>query len=230
MRVPWTSRRSNQSSLKGISPEYSLEGPMLTQKLQYFGHLMRRADSLGKTLMLERLRAGGEGEDRRRDGWVASSTIDESEQTPQNSEGQGNLVCCSPWSRKEQDTTEQQHILNLFIFGCVRSSGCLGFSLVVENGGHSLTAVRGLLFAVASLVAECRLQGMQALVTVAPCLAQQLWHTSLVALQHVGSSCIRGQICVFCIGRWTLHLFRSVQVMNIPDLDHRATQEALNEF
>jgi len=101
LRVPWTARRSNQSSLKGISPEYSLEGPMLTQKLQYFGHLMRRADSLEKTLMLERLRAGGEGEDRRRDGWVASSTIDESEQTPQNSEGQGNLVCCSPWSRKE---------------------------------------------------------------------------------------------------------------------------------
>ena len=101
LRVPWTARRSNQSSLKGISPEYSLEGPMLTQKLQYFGHLMRRADSLEKTLMLERLRAGGEGKDRRRDGWVASSTIDESEQTPQNSEGQGNLVCCSPWSRKE---------------------------------------------------------------------------------------------------------------------------------
>ena len=101
LRVPWTARRSNQSSLKGISPKYSLEGPMLTQKLQYFGHLMRRADSLEKTLMLERLRAGGEGEDRRRDGWVASSTIDESEQTPQNSEGQGNLVCCSPWSRKE---------------------------------------------------------------------------------------------------------------------------------
>ena len=69
---------------------------MLTQKLQYFGHLMRRADSLEKTLMLERLRAGGEGEHRRRDGWVASSTIDESEQTPQNSEGQGNLAIPLP--------------------------------------------------------------------------------------------------------------------------------------
>ena len=52
MRVPWTARRSNQSILKEISPGYSLEGLMLKLKLQYFGHLMRRADSLGKTLML----------------------------------------------------------------------------------------------------------------------------------------------------------------------------------
>ena len=52
MRVPWTTRRSNQSILKGISPEYSLEGLMLKLKLQYFGHLMRRTDSLEKTLIL----------------------------------------------------------------------------------------------------------------------------------------------------------------------------------
>ena len=52
LRVPWTARRSNQSILKGISPEYSLEGLMLKLKLQYFGHLMRRTDSLEKTLML----------------------------------------------------------------------------------------------------------------------------------------------------------------------------------
>ena len=52
MRVPWTARRSNQSILKEISPEYSLEGLMLKLKLQYFGHLTRRADSLEKTLML----------------------------------------------------------------------------------------------------------------------------------------------------------------------------------
>ena len=52
MRVPWTARRSNQSLLKEISPEYSLEGLMLKLKLQYFGHLMRRVDSLEKTLML----------------------------------------------------------------------------------------------------------------------------------------------------------------------------------
>ena len=52
MRVPWTARRSNESILKEISPEYSLEGLMLKLKLQYFGHLMQRADSLEKTLML----------------------------------------------------------------------------------------------------------------------------------------------------------------------------------
>ena len=55
MRVPWTARRSNQSILKEISPEYSLEGLMLKLKLQYFGHLMRRADSLEKALMLEKI-------------------------------------------------------------------------------------------------------------------------------------------------------------------------------
>ena len=64
MRVPWTARRSNQSVLKEISPECSLEGLMLKLKLQYFGHLMRRADSLEKILMPERLRTGGEGDDR----------------------------------------------------------------------------------------------------------------------------------------------------------------------
>ena len=55
MRAPWTARRSNQSILKEISPEYSLEGLMLKLKLQYFGHLMRRADSLEKTLMLGKI-------------------------------------------------------------------------------------------------------------------------------------------------------------------------------
>ena len=64
MRVPWTARRSNQSILKEISHEYSLEGLMLKLKLLYFGHLMRRTDSLEKTLMLERLKAGGEGDDK----------------------------------------------------------------------------------------------------------------------------------------------------------------------
>ena len=63
LRVPWTSRRPSESILKEISP-YSLEGLMLKLKLQYFGHLMRRADSFEKTLMLGRLRAGREGDDR----------------------------------------------------------------------------------------------------------------------------------------------------------------------
>ena len=74
LRVPWTARRSNQSILKEISPGYSLEGLMLKLKLQYFGHLMQRADSFEKTLMLERLRAGGEGDNRGWDGWMASLT------------------------------------------------------------------------------------------------------------------------------------------------------------
>ena len=62
LRVPWTARRSNQSILKEISPGCSLEGLMLKLKLQYFGHLMRRADSLEKTLMLGGIGAGGEGD------------------------------------------------------------------------------------------------------------------------------------------------------------------------
>ena len=64
LRVPWTARRSNQSILKEINPGYSLEEMMLKMKLQYFGHLMQKVDSLEKTLMLEGLGAGGEGDDR----------------------------------------------------------------------------------------------------------------------------------------------------------------------
>ena len=64
MRVPWTARRSNQYILKEINPGYSLEGLMLKLKLQYFGHLMRRADSFEKTLMLGKIEAGEEGDDR----------------------------------------------------------------------------------------------------------------------------------------------------------------------
>ena len=64
LRVPWTASRSNQSLLKEISPEYSLKGLMLKLRLQYFGHLMRRAGLLEKTLMLGELKAGGEGDDR----------------------------------------------------------------------------------------------------------------------------------------------------------------------
>ena len=65
MRVPWTARRSSQSILKEISPGCSLEGLMLKLKLQYFGHLMQRADSLKKTQMLGGMGAGGEGDDKR---------------------------------------------------------------------------------------------------------------------------------------------------------------------
>ena len=74
LRIPWTARRSNQSILKEISPECSLEGLMLKLNLQYFGHLMQKTDSLEKTLMRKRLKAGGEGDNRGWDGWMASLT------------------------------------------------------------------------------------------------------------------------------------------------------------
>ena len=101
IRVPWTARRSNQSIVKEISPGISLEGMMLTLKLQYFGHLMRRVDSLEKTLMLGKI----EGKRRRgqqRTRWLNSIWLSGCgfEQTLGNSEGQGSLVCCSPWVAK----------------------------------------------------------------------------------------------------------------------------------
>ena len=75
LRVPWSARRSNQSILKKISPECSLEGLMLKLKLQYFGHLMGRTDSLEKTVMWKRLQVGGEGDEKGWDGWMASPTL-----------------------------------------------------------------------------------------------------------------------------------------------------------
>ena len=87
LRVPWTARRSNQSILKEISPEYSLEGLMLKLKLQNFGHLMRRTDSLEKTLML------GKTEDERRRGRQRMRGH-EFEQDPGAGDGQGSLACC----------------------------------------------------------------------------------------------------------------------------------------
>ena len=108
LRVPWTARRSNQSILKEINPEYSLEGLMLKLKLQYFGHLMWRTDALEKTLML------GKTEGRRRRGrqdkmvgWHHWLDGHEFEQVPGAGGGQGSLSkCCSPWGCKESDRTE----------------------------------------------------------------------------------------------------------------------------
>ena len=108
LRVPWTSRRTNHSILKEISPGISLEGMMLKLKLQYFGHLMQRADSLEKTLMLGGLGARGEWDDRGWDGWMASLTrwtwVWVNSRT---SDGQGGLACCDSWGRKELDMTER---------------------------------------------------------------------------------------------------------------------------
>ena len=74
LRAPWTTRRSNQSILKEISPEYSLEGLILKLKLQYFGHLMQRTDSLKMTLMLGKIEGRRKRDNRGWDGWMASLT------------------------------------------------------------------------------------------------------------------------------------------------------------
>ena len=108
LRVSWTAGRSSQSILGDISPEYSLEGLMLKMKLQYFGHLMGRTDSLEKTLIL------GKIEDRRRRGWQRMRWLEwlhrldghEFEQALGAGDGQGSLACCSPWGCKESDMTE----------------------------------------------------------------------------------------------------------------------------
>ena len=106
LRVPWTARNSHQSILKEINPDYSLEGLMLKLKLRYFGHLMRRADSLERTLMLVKFKGRKKRGNRGWDGWMASLTQwHEFAKTPGDSEGQGNLVCCSPWGHKELDAT-----------------------------------------------------------------------------------------------------------------------------
>ena len=107
MRVPWTARRSNQSILKEISPEYSLEGLMLKLKLQYFGHLMQRTDSFEKTLMLGKIESR-RSRGRQRMRWLDGITdsVDESEEALGVGDGHGGLACCGPWGRKELDTTE----------------------------------------------------------------------------------------------------------------------------
>ena len=109
MRVPWTARRSNQSILKEINPGCPLEGLMLKLKLQYFGHLMRRADSLEKTLMLEKVE-GWEEKGMTEDemvGWHHQLDGHEFGWTLGVGDGQGGLASCSPWGGKESDTTEQ---------------------------------------------------------------------------------------------------------------------------
>ena len=104
MRVPWTARRSNLSILKEISPGCSLEGLMLKLKLQYFGHLMRRVDSLEKTLMLGRIGGRRRGQQRMRwlDGIIDSIDMSLSKLR----ELVMDRACCSPWGHRESDMTE----------------------------------------------------------------------------------------------------------------------------
>ena len=132
LRVPWTARRSNQSILKETSPGCSLEGLMLKLKLQYFGHLMWRVDSLEKTLML-----GGVGGRRRRgrqrmrwmDGWHHWLNGRESEWAPGVGDGQEGLACCDSWGCKELDTTERLNWTELKVsrtrFGYTFAAHCL---------------------------------------------------------------------------------------------------------
>ena len=108
LKVPWTASRSNQSILKEITPECSLEGLMLKLKLQYFGHLMRRADLLEKTLMLRKI------EGRRRKG-RQDEMVGWHHQLYEHGcgwilgvgDGQEGLACCDSWGHKESDMTEQ---------------------------------------------------------------------------------------------------------------------------
>ena len=132
LRVPWTARRSNQSILKEINLEYSLEGLTLKLKHQYFGHLIWRADSLEKTLMLESLKTGGKGDDRGRDGWMSSLTQWTWVSASLGDEEWGSKACCNPWGRKESDKTEQLNNNNKPTFvalknNCVCAQLCSGF-------------------------------------------------------------------------------------------------------
>ena len=107
LRVPWTARRSNQSIWKEISPEYSLEGLMLKLKLQYFSHLMRKANSFEKTLIPGKISCWAEKgatEDEMVE-WHHWLNGCEFEPAPGDREGQGRLASCSPWGLKESDAT-----------------------------------------------------------------------------------------------------------------------------
>ena len=121
LRVPWTARRSNQSILKEINPEYTWKDWCWSWSSQNFGHLMWRANSLEKTLMLGKIKG------RRRRGpqrmWWLDGNWHEFEQAVGDGEGQGSLACYSPWDRKELDTTEQLNS-NLLNYSCF-SQHCL---------------------------------------------------------------------------------------------------------
>ena len=122
LRVPWTARRCNQSILKEISPEYSLEGLILKQKLQYFGHMIWSTDSLEKTLMQ------GKTEDWRRRGWQRmrwlncnTNSMDISLSKLGVCDGQEGLACCNSWGHKESYTTEWLNWTEALLFGRLKS-------------------------------------------------------------------------------------------------------------
>ena len=136
LRVPWTARRFNQSMLKEISPEYSLERPILKLNLQYFGQLMGRTDSWEKTLMQGKIKGRrqiGKTEDEIV-GWHHRPDEHESEQAPGVGDGQGNLAYCNPWYRKELDMTERLNWTNVQIISGNRQKP-LGSSQSCGPGG-----------------------------------------------------------------------------------------------
>ena len=144
LRVPWATRRSNQSILKEISPEYSLEGLMLKLKLQYFGHLMEnwligKDPDAGKDWRQEKKQA----EEDEMVGWHHQLNGHEFEQTLGDSEGQGSLACYSPRSGKESETTEQPNNNNtdlwpLNILKINYSSSFLNVNLLVGQSHPTL--------------------------------------------------------------------------------------------
>ena len=114
LRVPWTARRSNLSMLKEISPGFSLEGLILKLKLQYFGHLMWRADSFENTLMLGKIEGRRRGRQRMR--WLDGINGHGFRWTPGVGDGQGGLACCGSWGHREPDTTERLNWTELKIY------------------------------------------------------------------------------------------------------------------
>ena len=141
LSVPWTARTSNQSILKEINTEYSLEGLVLELKPQYFGHLMQRADSSDKTLMLGKIE-GKRRRERQRMRWLDSTT----DSTDMNfSGGKGSLACCCPWSptRKEWAWLSDWSTAKISIssWGCyfqmekVNGTSIVGASRVLRNPG-----------------------------------------------------------------------------------------------
>ena len=135
LRVPWTARRSNQSLLKEINSEYSLEGLMLKLKLQYFGNLTQRTDLLEKTLMLGKIE-GRKRRGRHRMGWLDGITDSMDMSLSKLWElviRQGGLVCCSPWGHEESDMTERLNWTELREWKCNQKSSSTNF--LTDGGG-----------------------------------------------------------------------------------------------